>query len=164
MYQKILVPLDGSKLAETILPHAEMIAKEGGGEVILATVTERIAATVGPVIVIEPVGPMALPNPLTKIPVALGKQQKQGQRYLTRIAKRLTKKGIRVHSEVLLGNPAGEIADYAVKAGVDLIVMASHGRSGVGRWAFGSVSDKVLRISRVPVLLVRSAEHEPAAG
>jgi nucleotide-binding universal stress UspA family protein len=60
-----------------------------------------------------------------------------------------------VKTESCLGKPAEEIVNYATKNKVDLIIMASHGRAGVSRWAYGSVPDKVLRSSCVPVLLVK---------
>ncbi len=90
------------------------------------------------------------------VPEAVGKKEKQAQRYLGKIAKTLEAKGIKVLTEVLLGNPAEEIALYAANEGVDLIIMASHGRSGISRWAHGSVADKVLRASCVPILMVRA--------
>ncbi|OGO06013.1 MAG: hypothetical protein A2Y60_05020 [Chloroflexi bacterium RBG_13_54_9] len=58
--------------------------------------------------------------------------------------------------QVLMGNPPEEIASYAEESGVDLIVMASHGRSGPSRWAYGSVAEKVFRSSCVPVMMVRA--------
>ena len=65
-------------------------------------------------------------------------------------------KGIKVDMEVLLGDPAEEIASYAKHNGCDIIVMSSHGRSGPSRWAHGSVADKVFRASCVPILMVRA--------
>ena len=90
------------------------------------------------------------------IPEGIGKKEKQAQRYLNRIAKGLNAKGITVRTEVLLGNPAEEIAFYAEHPGCDLIIMASHGRSGPSRWTHGSVAEKVFRASSVPVLMVRA--------
>ena len=157
MYEKIVVPLDGSKLAECVLPHVEELAKGcSTKEVILVTVTERIAGSMRVARYIQPAGPLPPPEPVLKVPVAIGKKQRQGQRYLNRIAKGLQKEGIKVRTEVLLGNPAEEIASFAEHDGADLIIMASHGRSGPSRWAYGSVADKVFRASCVPVLMVRA--------
>ncbi len=157
MYEKMVVPLDGSKLAECVLPHVEELAKGcSTEEVILVTVTERIVGSTRVAQYTQPVGPLPPPEPVIKIPVAIGKKQKQGQRYLNRIAKGLRKKGIKVRTEVLLGNPAEEIASFTEHDGADLIIMASHGRSGPSRWAYGSVTDKVFRASCVPVLMVRA--------
>ncbi len=92
MYEKIVVPLDGSKLAECVLPHVEEIAKGcSTKEVILVTVTERIVGRMRVTRLAQPVGPL-LPEPVLKVPVAIGKKQRQGQRYLNRIAKGLQKK------------------------------------------------------------------------
>ena len=164
MYKKILVPLDGSKLAECALPHAEELAKGcGSAEVILVSVTERVQGFR----VLEGAGqPIAKPTggwlessqPLGErlVPEAFGKKEKQAQRYLDRIAKKLGAKGFNVTTEVLLWKPAEAIVGYAKQAGCDLIVMASHGRSGPSRWAYGSVADKVLRSSCIPVLMIRA--------
>lgn len=155
MYQKILVPLDGSKLAESVLPHVELMAKAGVGEVILTTVTERIDARSYKVQIAPASGTLPPLEPVVKMPAAVGKMQRQGERYLNRIAKGLTRKGINVRTSVLLGNPADEIQHLAEEEGVDLIIMSSHGRSGHSKWALGSISDKMLRASKVPMLLVK---------
>jgi len=150
MYKKILVPLDGSKLAECALPYAERLAKGcGTEEVILVSVTERIQGY-------RPIEDPSQPLGQRLIHEAAGKKEKQAQRYLGRIAKAMEAKGIRIRTEVLLGNPAEEIAIYAKHSGCDIIVMSSHGRSGPSRWAHGSVADRVLRASCVPVLMVRA--------
>jgi nucleotide-binding universal stress UspA family protein len=192
MYQKIMVPLDGSKLAESVLPHVEEIARGcGAGEVVLVSVTERlkvyrrsaeygggaaplspatgpmaasmlgtVAPTAGPIL--PPEGRSTQPS-TARVPQVVGKKERQADRYLNRIARRLEKKGVQVRTEVLLGNPAEEIAHYAGHDGCDLIVMASHGRSGPSRWAYGSVADKVFRASPVPVLMVKAPGSVPGA-
>jgi nucleotide-binding universal stress UspA family protein len=164
MYKKILVPLDGSKLAECALPHAEKLA-EGCDteEVILVSVTERIKGyrvLEGPS---QPVAGSELgwmesrqPSGQRLIPEAFGKKEKQAQRYLDRIAKTMAAKGINVSTEVLLWEPAEAIVGYAKQLGCDLIVMASHGRSGPSRWTHGSIAEKVFRASPVPVLMIRA--------
>jgi nucleotide-binding universal stress UspA family protein len=155
MYKRILVPLDGSKLAECALPHAEALAKGCDTEkVILVSVTERVQ---GYRAFEEPGQPMGQ----RLAPEAFGKQEKQAQKYLGRIAKAMETKGIKVDTEVLLGNPAEEIIIYAKHPGCDLIVISSHGRSGVSRWTHGSVADRVFRGSPVPVLVVRAPGCQP---
>jgi nucleotide-binding universal stress UspA family protein len=150
MYKKVLVPLDGSKLAECVLPHVEDLGVGGMvGEVVLVSVTERVTGYRAFDDASKPLGQMIVPE-------AVGKLERPAQRYLNRIAKKLEPKGIKVTTEVLLGNPAEEIAVYAETKGCDLIIMASHGRSGPSRWAHGSVADKVFRASCVPVLMVRA--------
>jgi nucleotide-binding universal stress UspA family protein len=164
MYKKILVPLDGSKLAEAALPHVEELAKGcDTEEVILVSVTERVQGYRAVDGSTEPVvgsqggwgSPVQSP-PQRLVPEAFGKKEKQAQRYLDRIAKTLAAKGINVSTDVLLWKPAEAIVGYAKQYGCDLIVMASHGRSGPSRWAHGSVADKVLRSSCIPVLMIRA--------
>ena len=172
MYQKIVVPLDGSKLAESVFPFVEELAKGcKTEEVVLVSVTERVAGqTAAPEIrelqqaspiadisrYPEAIGGTDRSKTMTKVPVAVGKKERQAERYLGRIARRLMARGLTVQAEVLVGNPAEEIVSFANAAGANLIVMASHGRSGPSRWAYGSVADKVFRASCVPILMVRA--------
>ena len=88
--------------------------------------------------------------------VTFGKKERQALRYLNRVAKRLEGKGVKVRTEVLLWPPAEAIAAYAEQDDTSIIIMSSHGRSGPSRWAHGSVADKVIRLSRVPVLMVKA--------
>jgi nucleotide-binding universal stress UspA family protein len=164
MYKKILVPLDGSKLAECALPHAEELAKGcGGEEIILVSVTERvqgyraIEGSTEPLVMSGGGWVGSIQPPFQRrVPKELGKKEKQAQRYLGRIAEKLETKGVKVRTEVLFWPPAEAIASYAEDNSADIVVMSSHGHSGPSRWAHGSVADKVLRASRVPVLIVRA--------
>ena len=150
MYKKILIPLDGSKLAEAALPHAEELAKGcGTEEIILVSVTERVQGY-------RAFEDPSLPLGQRLVPESSGKKEKPAQKYLDRIAKGLQAKGIKADAEVLIGDPASEIISYASHPGCDIIVMSSHGRSGPSRWAYGSVADKVFRATCVPVLMVRA--------
>ena len=152
MYKKILVPLDGSKLAECALPHAEEVAKSSGtAKVILVSVTERVQAYRALEDPSQPLGTHLVPE-------AVGKKEKEARRYLGRIAEAMEAKGINVDTEVLLGDPAEEIVIYAKHPGCDIIVMSSHGRSGLSRWTHGSVADRVFRHSTIPVLMIRVPE------
>ena len=150
MYKKILVPLDGSKLSECVLPHVEKLAESGvAKEIILLRVCDS-------------------PSIIADYPEGKGKTwekhvermtanaQQSCSLYIEDVEKDLKDKGFKVKTESSLGKPAEEIVNYANKNKVDLIVMASHGRSGVSRWAYGSVADKVLRSTCVPVLLVKA--------
>jgi nucleotide-binding universal stress UspA family protein len=150
MYQKILVPLDGSELAECVLPHVEMLATACGvKEVVLVSVTERIAG-------FRVMDDSSQPLGERLVPEGVGKEEKQAQKYLGKVAKTLEAKGIKVSTEVLMGKPAEEIIIYAHRVNCDLIVMASHGRSGIGRWAHGSVADRVFKATTVPILMVKA--------
>jgi|WetSurMetagenome_2_1015567.scaffolds.fasta_scaffold382779_1 nucleotide-binding universal stress UspA family protein len=180
MYTRILVPLDGSKLAECVLPHVEAIASGcGTQQVILISVTEKIhfkeninlpggadesyhilgeTGVVAGQMFVPMSGSMIGDRPSTQ-PTwqrEAGKLYNQADKYLDKIQRSLIKKGLSVETSVLLGNPAEAIVAFAAKNSIDLIIMASHGRSGVSRWASGSVTDKVFRSSCVPVLMVRA--------
>lgn len=169
MYKKILVPLDGSKLAECALLHAEALAKGcDTEEMILVSVTERVQGYGAGEGSSEPLvlsgggwlGSIQPPlQPL--VPKEFGKKEKQAQRYLDRIANELEAKGIKVNTEVLLGNPAEEIIKFIERSDTDVIVMSSHGRSGISRWTHGSVADRVFRHSPVPVLMVKAPGCAP---
>lgn len=170
MYERILVPLDGSKLAECALPYVEKLAKGcGSQEVILVSVTEQIRARTAAPEARERVHGMPMvgttiidsymPNPAGtggSVVITYGKKERQAQRYLDRVAKGLKAKGITVRTEVLSWPPAEAIASYADQSNADIIVMSSHGRSGPSKWAYGSVADKVFRSSCIPVLMVRA--------
>lgn len=179
MYEKVIVPLDGSKLAECVLPHIESIAKGcGTGEVILITVTERVTGLMPRVEHVEQPGSYEVHQPAVafadrpysarhfeldpslKIPVVTGKMLKQGQKYLAKLAEHLQTRGVPSGIAVLMGEAAEQIVDFAGKENADLIVMASHGRSGFSRWAMGSVAEKVFRGSSVPILLVKASPDE----
>ncbi len=159
MYQKIVVPLDGSKLAECVLPYVEQLASDcRTQEVALVTVTEYIVG-VTDIMVTHP-GASDTREAFTehggKVTLGIGKMQKQGEKYLDRVAKRLREKGLNVRTEVRRGKPAEEIVSFCADNGSDLIIMASHGRSGPSRWALGSVADKVFRATCVPVMMIRA--------
>ena len=160
MYKKILIPLDGSKLAECALPHAEKLAKGcGTEEVMLISVTEQVQGRTRAPEAQELYRKSDRPEfqgAGSEIIVTFGKKQGQAQKYLGKIAKKLEAKGIKVRTKVLFWPPAEAIASYAEDNGADIIVMSSHGRSGPSRWTHGSVADRVFRGSPVPVLMVRA--------
>ena len=164
MYKRILVPLDGSKLAECALPHAEELAKCcDAEEVLLLSVTKQVRGRTQALKGDErypgydPGIHSAAPRITLSFPSKdIGKKDRQAQMYLDKVAKRLEAKGIKVRTEVLFWPPAEAIAAYAERNDVNIIVMSSHGRSGPSRLAHSSVTDKVLRISPVPVLMVRA--------
>ena len=179
MYKRIIVPLDGSELAECVLPHVENIAKAmDTEEVILITVMERVVNLTPKNTHEKPSSPpeeyladVAFSDrPYTgrrfefdaslKIPVVTGKMLKQGQRYLAKIAEGLSKKGVKTGIVVLMGEAAEQIVDFAIEEKAELIIMASHGRSGFSRWAMGSVAEKVFHGSSVPILLVKAKAEE----
>jgi nucleotide-binding universal stress UspA family protein len=150
MYQRVLIPLDGSELAEAILPFAEHVAGPLDAEVVLLQV-------------VEPPSPIAgLGTGGIIGPDALFLRQVEARRYLDTVARRLQAKGLRVRTILGLGPPASEIAATARAERADLIAMTTHGRSGFRRAILGSVADEVLRSSAIPVLAVRKPATIPA--
>ncbi len=147
MYKKILVPLDGSELSESVLNHVVTIATSCHvPEVVLMRVREPLDKSVKETLD-------------AKIASQLDEAyHNEAANYLEKIATTLKRKGIAVKVEVLSGKPAEEIIKYSQRSGVDLVIMSTHGRSGVSRWVFGSVADKVVRQTEVPVL-IRPAGH-----
>ncbi|MFQ5883185.1 MAG: universal stress protein [Candidatus Methylomirabilales bacterium] len=143
MYKRILVPLDGSELAERILPHVEAIAKATGAEVFLLQTTDprhgEIAAEAA-----------------TEARKWLEADQAQAAKYLEGVAKRLQDVGISMKCEVVVGEPAVEILTTAEQENVDLIALMSHGATGFDHFDRGSVAEKILKGSTRPVLLVRA--------
>jgi len=151
MYKRVLIPLDGSELAEAILPFAEQVAGPLDAEVVLVRVVEAVSAAEA----------IALAGVVA--PDTFAVREMEAKRYLHEVERRLSKKGLRVRTRIALGPPAEAILGAVQTSVADLIAMATHGRSGLGRALFGSVAESVLRASPVPVLLVRTpAKHSPA--
>ena len=145
MYQKILAPLDGSDLAECVVEH------------IIAIAVGCHVPTVVLLRVIEPIGPPGyLPREAAETAYRDAKEtaEIEAKNYLDHMAERLTKEGVAVETDIVDGLPADEILKYAETEQVDLIAMSTHGRSGVSRWLSGSVAEKVLSHSFIPVLVV----------
>jgi nucleotide-binding universal stress UspA family protein len=148
MYRKILVPLDGSKLAECVLPHVEALAKGSQvQEVIFVRVHEPFRGFSGASDVVLSESEIARID---------SEQIAVAEKYLKEAANQVRLDGVQPRWELLRGPVAESIAEYATKNKVDLIVIATHGRSGVSRWVWGSVADRILRSSCVPVLMVRA--------
>jgi len=146
MYNKILVPLDGSGLAECVLPHVEAFAK---GFKTSAVILVRV---------VEPEIPHSGEHGFSQELYNKRKSDRKSSAkdYLDKIVNRLKDKGAALQAEVLEGRVTESLAQYALDNDVDLILIATHGRSGVTRWVRGSVADKVLRSANVPVLMVRA--------
>jgi len=148
----ILVPLDGSELAESVLPHVEALAKRRGAEpvdVALISVCEPPAISFA---YSEAMMPLDWDKRVEQEKAIC---KRASRRYLSRIEKQLKDVGLRVRSDVLVGHPAEEILRFADENHVDLILMSTHGRSGIRRWARGSVAEKVLVGVSSPILMVR---------
>ena len=145
MYKTILVPLDGSKRAEAILPHVEELASRYEARVVLVRVIEPIPYVMGPE-----------GTPLVLHEQELKQRRRDAEAYLAARQGSLREKGIEAKSRILQGPVVGAIIEAAEREGADLIAMASHGRSGLSQCFYGSVASGVLnRIDR-PLLVVRS--------
>jgi nucleotide-binding universal stress UspA family protein len=142
--RRILVPLDGSRVAEQILPSVVLAAQAMRGELILFQVP--IAHVSGWM-----TGEWYLP-----IQGALDTAEEDAEAYLRTVAGRLKEQGLDVAVATSVGSVADCIVEYAEVNHVDLIAMCTHGRTGLARWALGSVADRVLRAGRKPILLVRA--------
>ncbi len=144
MYQKILVPLDGSELAECVLPHVEAITKGYGAiNVIFMRVVEPFLR-----------GEYSFSEEeLKRFEL---ENREFAKEYLDQLVSRINSDGMNVQTVAITGKAVESITDYATKNEVDLIIIATHGRSGISRWAQGSVADRLLRSSCVPVLMVRA--------
>ena len=141
MYKKILVPLDGSDLAKRALDHAEKLAKIFDAEIILVQVVPFMPIYGSP----ELVTPLIVDE----------KQKEAAQKYLATLSEEMKARGHKVTFMVRTGQQvAVEIIDFAKESGVDLIVMCTHGRSGITRWVLGSVAHKVLTRAETPILLI----------
>ncbi len=148
MYRKILVPLDGSELAEKVLPHAEALARCMGAEIILLRV---------PVYAYEGAAVTATPYRRAPLPLLDEREEalKEATNYLNKVKFNLAMKGVHTSVFVKEGLTGEMIIQFAREQGVDLIAMSTHGRTGLGRVVFGSVAEQVLRGAGKPVLLIR---------
>ena len=149
MYKRILVPLDTSKLAEIALPYAEELAAKLGSEVILIHVKTRADVP-------ENIDHRAY---ISKMAATTEQDIKKSPDLPP--GEKVTVKSAVVGSPTPFNHPAEEILDYAEKENVSLIVMATHGRTGIRRWALGDTANKVARTSKNPVLLIRANTGAP---
>lgn len=146
MYKRILVPLDGSEVAEAVLPQVQMLAECGGSQIVLLSV------------VVHPNYDYFIPEPALAN-AARENQITESKAYLERMAAKLGENGLAVRTELCEGPVAEAILDCADSTKADLIAMSTHGRSGIGRWLMGSTAERVVRAAKVPVLLVRPPNH-----
>jgi nucleotide-binding universal stress UspA family protein len=142
MYKKILVPLDGSPLAEAVLPHAQSLAQSEGAEIVLL----RVA--------VDPAAEFAFSDPS----IASGfvqEMEAESKTYMQSVCSKLQSAGFQTSVLSRDGAIAETILAVASETKSDVIAMSTHGRSGVKRWLMGSIADRVVHHSTVPVLLIR---------
>jgi nucleotide-binding universal stress UspA family protein len=144
MFERILLPLDGSPVAEALLDRLGPILTRNDSELLLL----RVAPT--------------SVYPYAELPIVVPDIRIESRAYVQRIAQGLIERGARARPLVEEGPPAGTILDVAEREKATLIAMPTHGRTGIARWVFGSVTEKVVRASPVPLLVVRSFPAVPS--
>jgi len=148
LFTKLLVPLDGSDLSKRVLPVAEKLAETLNIPITLFEMATMMHPYNSSITVYGPI------IDYTKLDADI---KKQAEEEMTALNKEIKQKGIDVTSIVTLGNDAAiEIEKVTETIGADLIIMTTHGRSGLDRWIMGSVAEKVLRYGKVPLLLVNA--------
>ena len=151
MFHKILVPLDGSALAEKALPYATSLAQKYGAEIILVQALPPM-----PTLAVAEYGHVPFDYGLI-----LDREEARANEYLGGIKEQLLAEEVPTRIAVLKDRSVAEaIVDTAVQEGVELIVKTTHGRSGFSRWVYGSVATKVLQQAPCPVFLIRITEED----
>jgi len=144
MYQTILVPLDGSKRAEAILEHVEGLAHFSKARVIFLAALDYTHRA----------GGEGIQSNLDE--GELDRKTKRAESYLADLTKKFTEKDIQAQSKIIFGPAVDVITDVAKEENVDLIAIASHGRTGVARVFYGSITAGLLQVVDRPILLIRS--------
>lgn len=147
MYKTILVPLDGSPLAEAVLPHAKALAKSEGAQLIIL----RVAA--------DPGAEFAFSDPAIANDM-VQQMESETSKYMADLSASLMAEGFNAQTMVREGPIAETILAVAEETKADVIAMSTHGRSGMRRWLMGSVADRVVNHSHVPVMLIRPTDKK----
>jgi nucleotide-binding universal stress UspA family protein len=154
MFKKILVCLDGSKLAEQILPYVTEQAKRFNSKIVLFQAYKVPATTF---VSVPPGRPNISPDLLRQ---EENRVKKEAMSYLKDVVKSLQEDGLEAEFIAMAGSAGDLIVNYAHDRSVDLIALATHGHSRLGRIVFGSVADHVLRESGLPILIIKPQEIE----
>lgn len=149
MLDRILLPTDGSMASMAVVPYVVELARSSGAEVVVVRVADVVASS----LVNYPAAPVSKD--------VLLDAEDEARRDADDVWAALVAMGIRARAEVLSGGAAESILETARREAVGLIAIATHGRTGLARWALGSVTEKVVRASPMPVLVVRSVPEEP---
>jgi nucleotide-binding universal stress UspA family protein len=157
MFETVIVPLDGSELAEAAIVPAREIAEKFGSQLLLLRAIEpmsHLIATQPPSLLESPASAEANVELIEQVVHA---ERDEATKYLDEVQARI---GGRTEYAVVEGQPGDAIAEVAQERGAGLVVMSSHGRGGLGRVIFGSVADTVLRNSHIPVMLIRIPDED----
>ena len=155
MYKNILVPLDGSEVAEVVLSNAQGLAKALGAHVSLVRVVDVSAITRS---IVPATGEMGVITGEIQdmIDEAIAAELKDAEDYLNGAAKKLQAAGIAASAQIRQGAAGDELLEAINEEGIDLACIATHGRSGISRTIFGSVADQLIRESGKPVLVIKA--------
>ena len=147
MYKRILVPLDGSPLAEAVLPYAKELARLAGAEIVLLRVS------------VNPTVEFSFTDPGLASQI-VQEMEESSNAYMNAMYEKLNAEGIKTCFLIREGPITDTILDIADAMQIDVIAMSTHGRSGVLRWVMGSIADRIVRHSPIPVLLIRPKNSE----
>ena len=154
MYQRILVPLDGSKVGEAALPYIEDLVSKLRKDIKVEVTLFQVVSSLTHYVV---AGEASVPVPYTD--KEMEELKKRALDYLEKTGEALRSKGATVKTKVSTGNAAEEIIQATEEIKADLIAMSTHGRSGISRWTFGSITNRVLRAGVVPILTVKAPKE-----
>jgi nucleotide-binding universal stress UspA family protein len=154
MYQRILLPLDGSELAERILPHTIELARRFGATVVLLHAMTSRVEVLSRTASADPVGASPVTAEVAEDVVAA--EEDSTTRYFAHITERLQAEGLQVEQVIMEGDAVRTLAHVVKEQRIDLVTMATHGRSTLGRLFLGSVAESLLQEVEVPVLLLRA--------
>ena len=141
MYKKILVPLDGSPLAEAVLPHAEALAKSERAEIVILRVP------------VTPAAEYFARDPQASIQIRKDIEN-EAEKYVNEKVLQLKKDHVKASGMTREGLAPDTILAVAEETHADIIAMSTHGRTGVQRWLMGSVADKIIHHAHIPVMLI----------
>ena len=161
MFKNIMVPLDGSELAECVLPHVQAFISGCRVEtIVFVRVVEPAPLAYKGAYVTNKGAYVTSKEDLQKLDANTKKieaeRKNKATEYLKVVVSQLKPDGVKFQTEVLSGRVAESLVDYAEAKAVELILIATHGRSGVSRWVRGSIADRILRSARAPALMVRA--------
>jgi nucleotide-binding universal stress UspA family protein len=150
MYKKIMVPLDGSKLAECVLPHLETLVNgcKDTPEVLLVQAVEPISIPFG--------SEMEKIRSIEQLQAFEIHNKTQSEKYLNDIVDQLSRVGVKAKANIVFGKPVEALHDFAVKNNVDLVIISTHGRSGVNRWGWGSVATHLVQSIPASFMVIRA--------
>ena len=168
MFKHVIVPLDGSRLAEGVLPYARALSSHLHAPITLVSAVDESDPTLSAIPASRPAS-TGEDTTLTNAKASdhgqtVSALKERAQKYVDQVALTLAGGSVGVETTVVVGHPAQAIVQVAEEKEDSLIAMSTHGRTGLGRWLLGSVGDKVLHATGAPLLLVRGSDGSPSEG